>query len=174
LGTIANGGVATLIVDVVYATAQPGPLVNRVNAFGREADPVPSNNAASASTGVLLSAGDDSGMRAVSYQTELTLERPRRPVSGFVIVNDAQVQQVGTGGPVVHRVSAEPGTNRFEAYLEPGTVGHGLWRFDFRGTDRIVPGSLRVESGRPVSLDDRSVVFALEGDTRIRFSVDLR
>ena len=30
--------------------AQPGPLVNRVNAFGRELDPVPGNNVASAST----------------------------------------------------------------------------------------------------------------------------
>jgi len=52
LGTILNGGSATIVINVVYEITQPGPLVNRVNAFGRELDPVPGNNVASASTAI--------------------------------------------------------------------------------------------------------------------------
>jgi hypothetical protein len=172
IGTIQRGATATIVIDVVHIVGQPGPIVNRVNAFGREIDPSSGNNSDSVSTSLGLTSEEPDLF--VTYQTELTLERPRRRASGFIVINNAQVQQVSAGGAQVLRTAAESGSNRFEAYVEPGAAGQGLWRFDFRASDRIIPGSLKVESGRQVSLDSQSIVFAVDGESRIRFTVDFQ
>ena len=112
---------------MIYDTRQNGPLVNRVNAFGRELDPVPGNNSATASTGVRLRTSEPDAERPIlSYQSELTVEGPGRGLTGMVVLNNGQVQQIGTGSPAVFRATAQAGTNRFEAYLEPGAAARGL------------------------------------------------
>ena len=52
--------------------------------------------------------------------------------------------------------------------------GEALWRFDFRGTEGFVSGSIRVESGQVVSRGGRQVVFRVsEPGERLKFTFDL-
>jgi len=78
--------------------------------------------------------------------------------------------------PQRHRARARPGENVVEGRLLSEAGEPGQWRFDFRGTSRFVPGSLRVDSGDVLTLDGQSVVFRVTGKPgpaiRFRFRLE--
>lgn len=50
----------------------------------------------------------------------------------------------------------------------------GRWRFDFAGTPRFVPGSIRVESGQVLTLQASAVEFRVdESHQVVSFTADL-
>jgi hypothetical protein len=95
---------------------------------------------------------------------------------GFLVLNDAaRIDGISNSTPAVHPFRGRAGKNVIEGHLETAFRENGFWKFDFSGTDRFVPGSLRAHAGTAVSNDGRTLVFRLSGAAgeRIRFSFEL-
>lgn len=93
-------------------------------------------------------------------------------VRGQLIVNDSSFIEVDNGGPRTIHTDGRPGRNRFRGSLTSDRSGR--WRFDFAGTARFVPGSIRVESGQVLTLEASAVEFRVdESNQAVSFTADL-
>jgi hypothetical protein len=93
---------------------------------------------------------------------------------GFVTLNQTRTDTTTASRPFRHELRGVSGKNTIEAHVQPSGA-EGLWKFDFSSSARLVPGSLRAESGGLAVLDARTIVFRLTGDSgeRIRFTFEL-
>jgi hypothetical protein len=109
----------------------------------------------------------------VSFTTELELPAG---TSGQIALNEAQTVSTVAPAPQRHRARGRSGENVVEARLLSEAAEPGQWRFDFRGSSKFVPGSLRVDSGEVLTLDTESVVFRVTGKPgppiRFRFRIE--
>ena len=172
VGSLPNGGTAS--VDITVAVSGPGTLSNSVNVFSGVPDPDTSNNSDTETTTVQTALTEPPETEVGLTFTSALVVEPRHPTArGHVVVNGSLLETTDSQAPRDHRVPAQPGPNRIEAYAE-SSADEGFWRFDFAGSPHFVAGSLRVESGEVISLDATSVVFALpRASERIRFTLDL-
>ncbi len=94
---------------------------------------------------------------------------------GFVSLNRIRTFNLDNSTPSTHVAQARQGENEVEAYLATPIDTPGSWRFDFRGADGFVSGSIKVKSGQTISIDSQTVVFHLSGTPgeRIKFTFKL-
>jgi PKD repeat protein len=96
--------------------------------------------------------------------------------SAQIALNEAETVATVAPVPQRHRARARAGENVVEGRLLSEASEPGQWRFDFRGTPRFVPGSLRVDSGEVLTLDGESIVFRVTGKPgppiRFRFRLE--
>jgi hypothetical protein len=159
-------------VEIRVIAAQVGVFTNSVGAASAQPDPVGSNNSASEGTTVVssLKVPTDSAAPAVFVST---LDTPSPDLMGRVILNDTLVQETRNRAPYTHHATTNDGQVRVEASADMEAADDGYWTFDFASSADFSPGSIRVESGRLVSLSDRKVVFSVShGSEPIRFSCD--
>ena len=93
-------------------------------------------------------------------------------------MNDTATATVRNAFPTRHEHDGRRGRNVIGAYLvsEVAEVGREvLWIFDFSGSERFVPGSLRPLQGVVLTLNARRVVFRLSGasNEHVRFEFRL-
>ncbi len=96
--------------------------------------------------------------------------------SAQIALNESETVSSAAPAPQRHRVRGRSGENVIEARLLSESSEGGRWSFDFRGTSRFVPGSLRVDSGDVLALSGESVVFRVTGKPgapiRFRFRLE--
>lgn len=153
----------------------PTSLVNRVEV---QASNDPSNNFASITIPV-TSYLPSRALENRQFPVEMTSYLGVRPfdgrVGGQVTINGSQIVPTNNASPARHRFQGKLGKNTVEAVITSSMEGEGFWRFDFRGVQGYVPGSLNAEMGQVIAIDGQAVVFRLSGvpNERIRFSFKL-
>jgi PKD repeat protein len=109
----------------------------------------------------------------VDFLSELELPAG---TSAQISLNQAETVATVAPSPQRHRARVRPGENVVEGRLLSEAGEPGQWRFDFRGAPRFVPGSLRVDSGEVLTIDNHSVVFRVTGKPgppiRFRFRIE--
>jgi hypothetical protein len=109
----------------------------------------------------------------VVVEAELATAEPHRRARGQVVLNESVSVEMNGGDVLVYRLRGRRGKNQIDAVVHGG-LAEGHWRFDFRGTDGFVPGSLVVLSGEVVGLSSSSVVFGVRsGAPPVRFSLTI-
>jgi hypothetical protein len=119
---------------------------------------------------------DGDSARRATFTSFLSIPPQDGSVRGFLLVNQAsRIDGLSNSAPAVHPFRGRPGQNIIEAHVETPFAQNGFWQFDFSATEGFVPGSLRAQSGTPVSVDGRSMVFRLSGAAGeyLRFSFEL-
>jgi hypothetical protein len=107
--------------------------------------------------------------RGLAWESDLSVEGGRLQL----VVNGSAVFYPGAGRAYGMGVFVE-GPNHVEATLVEGSGKAGQWRFDFLGSQGVVPGSLRIVAGDPVTVAESSITFRLKGTAgeRIAFTFD--
>jgi hypothetical protein len=173
IGDLARGASRSVNIRVYPNSA--GSITNSASAAGAERDPDTSNNRDSVDTAVVLPLRTlDQVEVDLAYQSSLDMESSAGSVRGQMVINKSAIRETDNQGTRIYHVGARTGTNQFEASLAPGTRAEGTWRFDFSGSSRYVNGSLRVISGRVLSLTGHSVIFAVGESSPIHFSLELQ
>ncbi len=152
----------------VISPSSPATLRNTARAWwgNPRQGPAVSNTV---TTGVPLRTDDATGER-VAVKTFLDVEPYNGRTRGRILSNDSEAFEVTNTGPVVHNFAANAGENRVEAsFLAGGSRSRGIWRFDFGGAARFVPGSIRVDSGLIYGQGERFVAFTVEEGSSLRF-----
>jgi hypothetical protein len=161
---------ATITVRAVSS----GNAVNRVEVSWLDTAVRTASDSESTSITFPLEA-DSASERRLALQSALSMDSSGKTVRGRIVVNDAFSQETDSVGTHSYDIEGSAGLNRVAAIVDPTVSGTGTWRFDFSGTADLVDGSLRVESGDVLSMDGRSVVFAVgRGRNELRFSLRLR
>jgi len=108
-----------------------------------------------------------------SLSSVLFAASPER-AHGTIVMNGQYVGTVERSSPRSFPILGKPGENHVEAWLAASPLQPMVWQFSFEGASAFVPGSLRVESGDPVMLNDRVIAFRLAKATeRARFAFSL-
>jgi hypothetical protein len=164
LGNLSSG--TTVVVEIRVLPTQLGTFTNRVDAFSGAPDPNLSNNAASESTTVASSLRSEADSAVpMTFVSNLESEGAENVLHGRVIVNGSVVAEITSGTSFQHRVSATAGESSFEARVESTADVSGYWIFDFSGSHSFEPGSIRVQTGRVISLASHKVVFSVARGT---------
>jgi hypothetical protein len=100
----------------------------------------------------------------LAFKSVVATFPPIERAVGRVVVNGVQLAPTTGAFPALYETRVRTGTIRIEAVLASPVAPGSLWELDFSSSERMVPGSLRPESGAVVSADDRRVVFRLEGN----------
>jgi len=80
---------------------------------------------------------------------------------GDIVLNGVRVGGVDSAGATDARFRGKPGVNTLE--VTSNAEQEGFLRLDWSGAAHFVPGSIKIEYGTVISLDDRTVVFRLNG-----------
>ncbi len=109
----------------------------------------------------------------VTFTSQLELPEGN---SGQISLNATEIVATVAPAPQRYRLRAYAQENVVDARLLTRPNGPGRWQFDFSNSQGFVPGSLRVDSGQVLSLDNRRVVFRVgEGagpPIRFRFRLE--
>ena len=113
------------------------------NTFSGTPDPDSSNNNDSATISV-------SALRTealtLTYRSRLTVYQRTAQVLGQIRINESVLHETQSGAQSEFRLSLNPGTIRFQGFLEDDReVESGTWAFDFSGSQQVVPGSVLAE-----------------------------
>jgi hypothetical protein len=116
----------------------------------------------------------ESGPITLAFTSHITAQESTAGFRGFVILNDTHSRGMRGSGPTEIHVKALDGQNNVEAISEQPVPGGFYWKFDFAGTQHLVPGSFRVEQGQISFIDAHTLVLRLNGSAgeRIRFRFD--
>ncbi len=162
---IDPGNSATLSIQV--RSPSSGTLVNTATAWW--GNPRQGPVSGSTSTKVSLRT-DETTAERIAVKTFLDIEPYDGRSRGRIVSNDSEAFEVTNAGPVVHHFAVVAGENRVEATLLGGASrSRGVWRFDFSGAPRFVPGSIRVDSGQVYGQGARFVAFTVEEGSSLRF-----
>jgi hypothetical protein len=139
---------------------------------GTGTDPNTGNNQRSQSTRVTASLRTaQGGAQALTLQSMLDVRPNDGRVRARITLNDAVSEETTNSGPRTHAFSLHVGENRVAAQVELDESKSGTWRFDFIGSRSFLVDSLRLQSGRVISQDANSIVFALDRDLpELRFT----
>lgn len=150
-------------------------LTSAVSVSASEIDTDPSDNDDKAETSVFVLFSREAALES-HFTSLLDAGSGTEAAAGNVLLNGAQLDGTTGGAPFRHNVKGRGGENTIEAYTFSPIQGDGVWEFRFSDSPHFVAGSIRVSSGRLVSLDGLSVVFALNRTPgeRIKFSYELR
>ena len=160
LGSVPAGG-NPVIIDLTMNATRGGALTNTASVtLNSPIDPVSSNNSQSVVTTLFMRAGPPAELD-VRYRSSIVVEPRNGGARGQIVVNGGSFQATDDAGEYVYQARVREGVNRIETRLDVPTSSSGTWRFDFGASPEFVFGSLRVESGRVVSQDGASIVFAL-------------
>ena len=90
-------------------------------------------------------------------------------------MNGIATAAVSNVAPVRHEHDGRHRKNVIGAYLGSEVGREVLWIFDFSGSERFVPGSIRPLQGVVLTLNARRVVFRLSGasNEHVRFEFRL-
>ena len=167
LGALPPGGAVTIQMTVIPLLI--GNVTTNASVSANESDPVPGNNAASATTRVtlLLRESSDSFVR-LSVHLDVP---PSDGGDGGDVVVDSRLASVDDTAPVELSMKSEPGEYLVEAVLNRSTGRKGRWRFEFRVSPAIEVSGIQVEAGDVISLEPQAVSFHSRGDAgeRLRF-----
>ena len=155
-------------------TADSGPVTFRLEyTTDIDVDPVPGNDVSVKTVIITITLRASGNHPVLGFNTLLSLNAP---ASGQIRINESSAAHVDAGVARTIRTKGQAGRNVIEAELPAAFRRTGFWRFDFAGFPEFVPGSLVVESGQVLSLDARSIVFAVRDDRPppIQFRFDLR
>jgi uncharacterized repeat protein (TIGR01451 family) len=162
--SMAAGAFFEITVSVRATTG--GSLTSSASASSASPPDTVSNNSARRVTAVPLKAGD---ALETSFLSEIQSSSPGR-VRTSIETNGLLTSASHGGGPSLHRMKPQPGSNVLAGYAEAPDLDGALWRLDFSQTEGFVAGSIGVESGELVSASSHAVVFRLSGtESRIRF-----
>ena len=103
----------------------------------------------------------------VSFTSHLELPKGSQNQRAQISLNDSTAETTSGTTPHQHHLSARPGENIVEARLQTASTGPGRWHFNFQTTRNLIPGTLRIENGEVLTLDQRRVVFRVPAKTTI-------
>jgi hypothetical protein len=160
LGSMTSAANPITIRLTLLAT-QRGTLTNTASvSLASPADPVSSNNSASAATRIALTDGPAAEMD-LTYRSSIGVEPRNGQVRAQILVNGGSFQATDNSGDFAYTARAHDGVNRIETQLDVPAGSSGIWRFDFGASREFVSGSIRVELGQVLAQDGASIVFAL-------------
>ena len=111
----------------------------------------------------------------VSFTSHLELPKGNQTQRAQISLNDSTAETTSGTTPHQHHLTARPGENIVEARLLTQPIDSGRWHFNFQTTRNLIPGTLRIESGEVLTLDQRHVVFRVPAKTtnvvRFRFTL---
>ena len=123
----------------------------------------------------MISANLRAGNEAVKtrFRTDLLVKPRDGSVHAHAVMNGSLLHTDNAGERTLH-FEARVGVNTFEGSVKQAGRRTGFWKFDFSGTPHFVVGSLRAQSGRTVSQDGKSIIFAVEPNQQpIRFTCEV-
>jgi len=103
----------------------------------------------------------------VSFTSHLDLPDGNQNQRVQISLNATGAETTSGTTPQQHHLSARAGENIVEARLLTQPSGPGRWHFNFQTTRNLIPGTLRIESGEVLTLDQRRVVFRVPAKTTI-------
>ena len=124
---------------------------------------------------IMISANLRAGNEAVKtrFRTDLLVKPRDGSVHAQAVMNGSLLHTDNAGERTLH-FEARVGVNAFEGSVKQAGRRTGFWKFDFSGTPHFVVGSLRAQSGRTVSQDGKSIIFAVEPNQQpIRFTFEV-
>ncbi len=111
----------------------------------------------------------------VSFTSHLELGKGNQNQRAQIYLNNSTAETTSVTTPQQHHLPARPGENIVEARLLTQPTTPGRWHFNFHTTRNLIPGSLKIESGEVLTLDQRRAVFRIpaQATTVIRFRFTL-
>jgi uncharacterized repeat protein (TIGR01451 family) len=170
-GSMADG--AEVDVQVRLLALLPGTITATASVSANEPDPVPGNNTASETTNVTLFQRDSAeGSVRVSIRLEVP---PNDGGDSGEITLGSRLSGIDDSAPLELELSPGEGEYVVEAMLAEASGRSGAWRFELRPSPSFEVEGIRVETGDPISLDARSLVFRVRGEAgeRVRFGFRL-
>ena len=111
----------------------------------------------------------------VSFTSHLELGKGNQNQRAQISLNNSTAETTSGTTPQQHHLPARPGENIVEARLLTQPTTPGRWHFNFQTTRNLIPGSLKIESGEVLTLDQRRAVFRIPAKTttviRFRFTL---
>jgi uncharacterized repeat protein (TIGR01451 family) len=171
LGAMASG--AEVTVQVRLLALLPGTVPAYASVTANEPDPVPGNNDDSAMTNVTLFQRE-SPESSVGVSIRLEVPPNDGGDSGEITLG-SRLSGIDDSAPLELELGSGAGEYVVEAVLAEASGRSGAWRFELRPSPSFEFEGIRVESGDPISLDTRSLVFRVRGETgeRVRFGFRL-
>jgi uncharacterized repeat protein (TIGR01451 family) len=160
IGSLPAGGNVSIRITLTPLQRRTTLSNTASVALNSPADPNPSNNSQTVNTPIALTAGPSAELD-MTYRSSIVVEPRNGGARGQIVVNGGSFQATDDAGEYVYQARVREGVNRIETRLDVPAGSSGTWRFDFGASPEFVSGSLRVESGRVVSQDGASIVFAL-------------
>jgi Domain of unknown function DUF11 len=161
LGSMTSAA-SPITIRLTLLAAKAGTLVNSASvSLTSPADPNSSNNSATAATRISPLKDGPPEETDVSYKSSIAVEPRDGSVRAQILVNGSSFQATDNSGEFSYTARVHDGVNRIETRILLPDRSSGSWRFDFGATADLVAGSVRVESGRVLSQDGLSIVFAL-------------
>jgi hypothetical protein len=170
-GAMASG--TEVQVQVRVLALLPGTRTATASVSANEPDPVPGNNTDSETTNVTLFHRDSAeGSLRVAVRLEVP---PNDGGDSGEVTLGSRMSGIDDTAPVELELSSGDGEYVLEAVLTEASGRNGAWRFELRPPPGVEVDGIRVEAGDPISLDARSLVFRVRGETgeRVRFGFRL-
>jgi hypothetical protein len=119
---------------------------------------------------------EPSSVTRLSFESELVATPADGSVRGRVLVEGSPLALTDNGSPLLYEIGVGEREISVEASLLTPAPAGSLWVMDFSATDRVIPGSLRVERGTVSSVTERRIAFRLSGlaGETMRFRLELR
>jgi uncharacterized repeat protein (TIGR01451 family) len=177
-GDLSAGESSEVVIIVEADDVSFGTFIeNNAVVSGNEADPNPSNNAATERTnvaGIPLRTSTHRALLNQTFTSLLEVQGGRAGVAGQVTLNGQQSATVVSGTSSHLKFNGRPGRNVLEALIPSGDVKEGIWRFDLSSISHLKSGSFRVEAGQLLHMEGHAIVLRVTSGQRIRVSFELQ